>query len=134
MSEAWNQTDNIVMAVQTAELRRPTLSLPANLFLSCSLMNIARGKCLLEVTGEETPSSIGTIHIELDRPVMHAAAKIPQNLMDQMIRALSRNSPRPISITLKVDSQLTVSIDGELRIEKEQTIDIIDISVTLPLK
>ena len=49
MHDNWQQTDQIVMSVQTAELRQPGISEQPRLHLSCSLVNIARGQCMLEI-------------------------------------------------------------------------------------
>ena len=49
MPESWQQTDRIVMAVQTAEIRQTSVRTGPTLFLSCNLVNIARGQCLVEI-------------------------------------------------------------------------------------
>ena len=136
MTDSWHQTDQIVMAVQTAEMRQAGVAAAPTLNLSCSLMNIARGQCQIEISA--TPNSlhgpVGSLVIELDRPIMRATAKVPEALFDALVERLANNAPRPISMTLTIDGQLAVSIEGDLRIDAEINMPIKDLAVTLPLK
>ena len=79
MTEKWQQTDLIVMAVQTAELRQAGVREKPRLNLSCSLVNIARGQCMLEVSAGQVSdnSEVGELVIEIDRPVMQGVITIP---------------------------------------------------------
>jgi len=132
----WQQTDQIVMAVQTAELRQAGIGESALLNLSCNLVNIARGQCVLEITAGTTGDggAIGSVVIEIDRPVMRGQATIPQPLYDALLARLSSTPPRPISLSLTVATKLAVSLEGDLRINEETTVSVTDIAVTLPLK
>ena len=49
MTDNWEQTSEISMTVQSAEMRVPSLAGGRHLLLSCRLVNIARGSCRLEV-------------------------------------------------------------------------------------
>ena len=77
---------------------------------------------------------IGSLTIEVNRPMMRGRANLPSGLFDAISRRLAASPPRPVSLTLNVDTQLAVSIEGDLRIDAETTIGIQDIAVTLPLK
>ena len=116
MDDSWHQTNQIVMAVQTAELRQDSVDSAPELHLSCSL------------------EGIGNLTIEVNRPVMRGRAALPSKLFEAISQRLATSPPRPISLTLNVDTQLAVSIEGDLRIDAETTIGIQDIAVTLPLK
>ena len=136
MDDSWHQTNQIVVAVQTAELRQDSVDSAAELHLSCSLVTIARGQCQLELEVNDNISvdGIGILTIEVNRPVMRGRAALPSKLFEAISQRLAMSPPRPISLTLNVDTQLAVSIEGDLRIDAETTIGIQDIAVTLPLK
>ena len=42
--------------------------------------------------------------------------------------------PRPIQMTMTIASQLAVSLEGDLRIDRETTVEITDLAITMPLK
>ena len=135
MDDSWHQTNQIVMAVQTAELRQDSVDSAPELHLSCSLVTIARGQCQLELEVDDNKSDgIGKLTIEVNRPVMRGRAALPSKLFEAISHRLATSPPRPISLTLNVDTQLAVSIEGDLRSDAETTIGIQDIAVTLPLK
>ena len=136
MSDDWQQTDRIVMAVQTAEIRQAGVGGQPTLNLSCSLVNIARGQCMLEISAGETTagSDIGQLVIEIDRPVIRGQTTIPQPLYDSVLSCLASTPPRQISLSLSIASKLAVSLEGDLRIDDETTVNITDLAVTLPLK
>ena len=136
MDDSWHQTNQIVMAVQTAEIRQDGVESAPELHLSCSLVTIARGQCQLELQADEAMSGdgIGSLTIEVNRPMMRGRAGLPPALFDAIGRRLAASPPRPVSLTLNVDTQLAVSIEGDLRIDAETTIGIQDIAVTLPLR
>ena len=146
MSDDWHQTEQIVMAVQTAELRQAGVSDTPELHLSCNLVSIARGQCQLTVSAYDTPVSekkagekkvgekIGSLLIEVNRPVMRGDVQVPNTLFAAIRERLAATSPRPISLTLSLDTKLAVSIEGDLRIDVEKTIGIQDMAVSLPLK
>tara|TARA_A200000113_G_scaffold200787_1_gene194169 strand:- start:1 stop:411 length:411 start_codon:yes stop_codon:yes gene_type:complete len=136
MRDDWQQTDQIVMSIQTAELRQAGITQEPSLNLSCSLVNIARGQCMLELGAgtSATPSDIGKLVIEIDRPVMRGKATIPQPLYDALLSRLASAPPRPISLCLSIATKLAVSLEGDLRIDEAKEVKVTDLSVTLPLK
>ena len=136
MQDDWQQTNQIVMSVQTAELRLAGVKQSATLNLSCSLMNIARGQCQLEINAgkENNKEDIGNLVIEIDRPVIRGKASIPRSLYDSIISCLGNIPPRPISLSLTIATNLAVSVEGDLRINDVTKVLITDLAVTLPLK
>ena len=136
MTEKWQQTDLIVMAVQTAELRQAGVREKPRLNLSCSLVNIARGQCMLEVSAGQVSekSEVGELVIEIDRPVMQGVITIPQPLYDALLTCLYSTPPRPISLSLKIATRLAVSLEGDLRINDKTSVNVLDLAVNLPLK
>ena len=136
MSEHWEQIQTLQMSLQTAELRLGPQEDIRELRLSCSLLSIARGSCLLVITAHDTasPSPCGTIHISADRPVMAAEIVLSNRDFDRLTEGLSRPTLRPVSVILALQHQLSVSMEGFLRIETDQHIDIVGISTQIPLK
>ena len=53
---------------------------------------------------------------------------------DSLTEGLSRPTLRPVSVILALQHQLSVSMEGFLRIETDQHIDIVGISTQIPLK
>ena len=136
MTEKWQQTDLIVMAVQTAELRQAGVRENPRLNLSCSLVNIARGQCMLEVSAGQArdDAEVGELVIEIDRPVMQGVITIPQPLYDALLNCLYSAPPRPISLSLRIATRLAVSLEGDLRINDKTSVSVLDLAVNLPLK
>ena len=106
------------------------------LSLSCSLVNIARGQCLLDVHSGEAIADIGLgeLVIEIGRPIMRGEVTIPETLYGRLMSCLVSTPPRPISFNLKIGAKLAVSVEGDLRIDEETKVAIVDIGTTLPLK
>ena len=141
ISDNWHQTNQVVMAVQTAEIKQSNLTDPPALHLSCNLVNIARGRCNVIVTAATADSDsdagnkvIGSLTIEVSRPVMLAELSVPVPLWDLLVTRLAAQTPRPLSLQLTIEKNLAVSIEGDLRINEEIKVDIADIAFTLPLK
>ena len=136
MQDDWQQTNQIVMSVQTAELRLGGVKQSATLNLSCSLVNIARGQCQLEINAgkENNKEDIGNLVIEIDRPLIRGKASIPLSLYNSIISCLGNIPPRPISLSLTIATNLAVSVEGDLRINDVTKVQITDLAVTLPLK
>ena len=141
MNDEWQQTDQIVMSVQTAEVRQSGVSEAPTLNLSCGLMNIARGQCFLKIETKKRSgdfdngvTSIGSLTIEIDRPVIQGTATIPKSLYDSLVMRLVSAPPRPVSISLSIAQKLAVSLEGDLRIDDVTEVVVNNLSVTIPLK
>ena len=136
MYDDWQQTDQIVISVQAAELRHVSINSSPTLNLSCSLVNIARGQCVIEIAAgtPTTSENIGNLLIEIDRPIMRGRVVIPEQLYNSIISCLSNVPPRPISISLTIATKLAVSLEGDLRINEATQVIVNDLSVILPLK
>ena len=136
MHDDWQQTNKIVISVQTAELRQDSTNYAPPLNLSCSLVNIARGQCIIEIAAgtPTTSENIGNLLIEIDRPIMRGRVVIPEQLYNSIISCLSNVPPRPISISLTIATKLAVSLEGDLRINEATQVIVNDLSVILPLK
>ena len=136
MSEHWEQIQTLQMSLQTAELRLGPQEDIRELRLSCSLLTIARGSCLLIITAQDESSSspCGLIHISADRPIMNAEIVLSNRDFDNLTEGLSRPTLRPVSVILALQEKLTISLEGFLRVEADQHINIAGISTQIPLK
>ena len=141
MTDEWQQTDQIVMSVQTAEIRQSGINEAPTLNLSCGLVNIARGQCFLKIETKKRSgdfdngvTSIGSLTIEIDRPVIQGTATITKSLYDSLVTRLASAPPRPVSISLSIAQKLAVSLEGDLRIDDVTEVDVNNLSVTMPLK
>jgi len=141
MNDEWQQTNQIVMSVQTAELRQSGINEAPTLNLSCGLVNIARGQCFLKIEAEKQSAdfddgveSIGSLTIEIDRPVIQGTATITKSLYDSLVTRLASAPPRPVSISLSIAQNLAVSLEGDLRIDDVTDVVVNNLSVTIPLK
>ena len=136
MSQQWEKTDLIQMSVQTAELRfEPHLDDPV-LFLSCSLVNIARGSCQLTLvaTTPPPPATCGELVISADRPVMSGSVAVSEKQFERMFQALRVSPARPVTLAVKLGDRLPVSLEGFLFIDDDQTSKIVSLQVNIPLK
>ena len=92
MINHWEQTSEISMTVQSAEMHIPSLSGGRHLLLSCRLVNIARGNCRLEVhpTHDNEPKE-NMLHIPMDRPVMQGVLQFMERTgLEPVTPALQR--------------------------------------------
>lgn len=139
MTDRWHQTNKITMSLQTAELRLAGITQKPVLALSCHLVSIARGQCHLELREGDAGAGadgrpIGDIVIEMARPIMRARLAPPTGLYTSLSQRLFISTPRPVQLTLTLAAQLAVSIEGDLRIDNDKHLDILDLSVTVPLR
>ena len=84
------QTKSVHMAVQTAELNLLGYNLEQELSLSCSLMNISRGNCIVKIKplGLKEFYDIGVLDISIDRPVMKADISLNSLKFDELSSSL----------------------------------------------
>ena len=136
MSQQWENTDLIQMSVQTAEMRfEPHLDDPI-LFLSCSLVNIARGSCHLTLTSAlpATADACGELVISADRPVMSGSIAVGEKQFERMFQALSVSPSRPVTLAVQLGDKLPVSLEGFLFIDDDRTSQIVSLQVNIPIK
>ena len=141
MNASWTQIDHINMTIQTADFQLLGRAGEQALNLSCALTNIARGSCQVEIRPAANnlrpisqDSLIGNLTIELNRRVMQASLLLQEQHFTDLVSALARPAPRPASLTLRLADNLTVSIQGDLSIEKQTETQILDISFNFPTR
>ena len=136
MPDQWEKTDLIQMSVQTADLRFEPLQESPLLFLSCSLVNIARGSCQLTVGAAASgqPTSGGSLLINADRPMMTGTIQVSGQQFERMVKSLSCPTSRPVTLAVQLSQQLPVSLEGFLFIDEDQKTEIISLQVNMPLR
>jgi len=147
----WQQTHDISMAIQTAEMRLSHADMAETFFATCNLINIARGQSIVTIApmpddaisnaasaknpaSSGNDSSIGQVNIKLNKRHMDINAILPREAFDRLIRHIRQASPRPAVLKVDINEALAVSVDGDLSIDKEMTLDITDITVTIPIR
>jgi hypothetical protein len=135
MTQEWQQTNQIYMALRSAELSLPGFGKERRLNLSCKLVNIARGTCNIEIEAAQSGAAeTGQLQISIDRPVMNATLVLARDRFDDLLDGVSRAGTRPTNITLSIAEQLAVSIEGDLNIDQAKDLAITDIAIAIPLK
>ena len=136
MQEQWERTDLIQMSVQTADLRFEPLQETPLLFLSCGLVNIARGSCQLTICAADSHqlAQVGALQINADRPVMTGTIQVSEQQFERMIQSLSFTPARPLSLAVQLSQHLPVSLEGFLFIDENQTAEIVSLQINMPLK
>lgn len=139
----WQQTHEISMAIHTAEMRLSHASMAETFFATCNLINIARGQSIVTIVPVPDDaitncplavSTIGQVNIKLNKRHMDINAVLPRVAFDRLIRHIRQASPRPPVLKVDINEALAVSVDGDLSIDKEMTLDITDITVTIPIR
>jgi hypothetical protein len=134
MSE-WQQTRDISMAVQTLDLHMDGMELRPSFQASCNLINIARGRGQVTISPSDKAKVVsGSVDILINKPVMEVALVMPKSRFDDLLQLARSSSHRPLVLSLTVDQDLAVSVEGDLRINEAMTLGIIDCHLTLPLK
>ena len=122
------------MAVQTAELNLMGYSLDQELSLSCSLMNISRGNCVVKIkpTVSKQIHYSGILDISIDRPVMKADINLSDTKFDELCRLMMKDANRPVTVIMLLDLPLSINLAGDLLIETAAKLKILDLSWIIP--
>ena len=126
----------IQMSLQSAEQHLHHNNGITQLQLSCSLINIARGSCVVVIRpdGALEKSPFGSIHIPADRPVMQAQISLASESFDELAAHLRHPAPRPVTLVMTVTDKLSVSQDGLLFIDESLDTAVTDVYWSLPIK
>ena len=140
----WLPTESINMTVQSSELSLSGFDATPCLNVMCNLTSIARGRVALKVrpasgathTQNESAKNIqpsGRLEIFVDRPIMDAEIILPMAAFERLCRSINLARARPVALTLELSEKLSVSVEGDLKIADDITLNIYDLSWTLPL-
>lgn len=140
----WLPTASINMTVQSSELSLSGFDATPCLNVMCNLTSIARGRVALKVKpasdandeqndGGEDIHPHGRLDIFVDRAVMDAEIILPAAAFDRLCRSINLARARPVALTLALSENLSVSVEGDLKIADDMTLNITDLNWTLPL-
>ena len=132
----FDSLNTIQMSLQSAEQHLHHNDGTTQLQLSCSLINIARGSCIVVIRpdGVVGQSPFGSIHIPSDRPVMQAQISLASETFDPLVENLRHLAPRPVTLVMTVMDKLSVSQDGLLFINESLDTAVTNIYCSLPIK
>lgn len=135
-TQDWHPTSAIHMAIQSAELHLLGFKSSAELQLTCSLINIARGHSVVTIRalpGDSIAAS-GQVEIPVDRPIMRVSAHLAAPAFDRLRQALGNPSPRPITLITVLNDTLMVNTAGDLLVNQPITAGLDDLSWIIPLQ
>ena len=101
-------------------------------YLSCSLLNIARGTCNL-ILAKEKSNFKNKITIKYGRAVMSGSIVLKEEYFNSLQNQLSLKNERPARIELTINDQLNINKNGILFLEKELTSRIVEYKFYIPL-
>ena len=101
-------------------------------YLSCSLLNIARGRCNLMIADENSDIE-NTITIQYQRAIMSGSIKVNNSFFKSIPNQFSNKSERPARIELTINKTLNINKNGILFLDKEMTSKIDEYKFYIPL-
>ncbi len=101
-------------------------------YLSCSLLNIARGTCNLMIVNEKSNFK-NKITIKFERAIMSGSIRVNDQYFNSLQNQLSLKNERPARLELVINDKLNINKNGILFLEKELISEIIDYKFYIPL-
>ena len=101
-------------------------------YLSCSLLNIARGTCNMMIVSENSDFK-NKITIKFERAVMSGSIQVKNNFFNSLQTQLSVKNERPARLELVINDKLNINKNGILFLEQELTSDIIEYKFFIPV-
>ena len=101
-------------------------------YLSCSLLNIARGTCNMMIVSEASNFK-NKITIKFERAIMSGSIRVTDIFFNTLQTQLSVKNERPARLELVIKDKLNINKNGILFLEKELTSDIIEYKFFIPL-
>ena len=102
------------------------------IYLSCSLLNIARGTCNLMIFDEKSNFQ-NKITIKYERAVMSGSIRIKDDYFNTLQKQLSIKNERPARLELTINDKLNINKNGILFLEKELISEILEYKFFIPL-
>ena len=102
------------------------------IYLSCSLLNIARGTCNLMIFNEKSNFQ-NTITIKYERAVMSGSITVNNDYFNTLQNQLSLKNERPARLELLISDKLNINKNGILFLQKELISKIIEYKFFIPL-
>ena len=135
MSE-WSQIKLIEMLVSKSELQIESKNNTNIIFLSCDLLNIARGRCDITINKLENSNLKNYISIIRAKPIMNANINIDSSEFESILltmNSFANYKSKKIKIAFYLNKSLAVNNDGFLSIENDIKLEIINFKIILPV-
>ena len=100
-------------------------------YLSCSLLNIARGRCNIVIVDENSDIE-DTITIQHQRAIMSGSIKVKNNFFTSIPYQFSIKNERPAKIELTINTKLNINKNGILFLDRNMTSKIIEYKFYIP--
>ena len=120
------------MLIKTVDAHYDSLHQIQCYYLSCSLLNIARGTCNMMIVSENSDFK-NKITIKFERAVMSGSIQVTNNFFNSLQTQLSVKNERPARLELVINDKLNINKNGILFLEQELTSDIIEYKFFIPV-
>ena len=101
-------------------------------YLTCSLLNIARGTCNMMIVNEEKDFT-NKITIQFERAIMSGSINVRNSFFNVLQHQFSNKVGRPARLELVINDKLNINKNGILFLEKELTSKILEYKFYMPL-
>ena len=120
------------MLIKTVDAHYDSSYLIECLYLSCSLLNIARGTCNMMIVNE-TKNFRNKITIQYERAIMSGTIQVKSDFFKALQKQLSIKNDRPARLELTINNKLSINKNGILFLDKELESDITEYKFFIPL-
>ena len=123
---------NLEMLIKTVDAHYDSRHEIQCIYLSCSLLNIARGTCNLMIFNEKSNFQ-NKITIKYERAVMSGSITVNNDYFNTLQNQLSLKNERPARLELLISDKLNINKNGILFLQKELISKIIEYKFFIPL-
>ena len=123
---------NLEMLIKTVDAHYDSKHQIQCIYLSCSLLNIARGTCNLMIFNEKSNFQ-NKITIKYERAVMSGSITVDSDYFNTLQNQLSLKNERPARLELLISDKLNINKNGILFLQKELISKIIEYKFFIPL-
>ena len=123
---------NLEMLIKTVDAHYDSRHQIQCIYLSCSLLNIARGTCNLMIFNEKSNFQ-NKITIKYERAVMSGSITVNNDYFNALQNQLSLKNERPARLELLISDKLNINKNGILFLQKELISKIIEYKFFIPL-
>ena len=120
------------MLIKTVDAHYDSLHQIQCYYLSCSLLNIARGTCNMMIVIEDSDFK-NKITIKFERAIMSGSIQVTNNFFNSLQNQLSVKNERPARLELVINDKLNINKNGILFLEQELTSEIIEYKFFIPV-
>ena len=120
------------MLIKTVDAHYDSVHQIQCFYLSCSLVNIARGTSNLMIANEKSNFQ-NKITIKYERAVMSGSIRVKDNYFDTLQNQLTIKNERPARLELTINDKLNINKNGILFLEKELISEILEYKFFIPL-